>query len=151
ETRIAFMRYVGQGHEIPVLLPTRPLSAADVSKIHAAYEQEYMKYFDRPVPGSDVEVMSFAVVLTTPTPRIATTSPIRDFTDAQSIRSQLVRDTSTGEVAPWAVYDRALMTTGTRVSGPAILCEDETSTLVGPGWRASVNNLGYLEIVRETA
>ncbi len=151
ETRIAFMRYVGQGHEIPVLLPTRPLSAADVSKIHAAYEQEYMKYFDRPVPGSDVEVMSFAVVLTTPTPRIATTSPIRDFTDAQSIRSQLVRDTSTGEVAPWAVYDRALMTTGARVSGPAILCEDETSTLVGPGWRASVNNLGYLEIVRETA
>jgi N-methylhydantoinase A len=151
ETRIAFMRYVGQGHEIPVPLPNRALSAPDVSEIYTAYEREYMKFFDRPVPGSDVEVMSFAVVLATSTTPIATASPIRDYTDAHSIRSQLVRDTSTGEVAPWAVYDRVLMAPGARISGPAIICEDETSTLVGPGWRASVNLLGYLEIIRETA
>jgi N-methylhydantoinase A len=151
ETRIAFMRYVGQGHEIPVFLPTRTLSAVDVSEIYAGYQQEYTKFFDRPVPGSDVEVMSFAIVLTTALPDVATAPPVANFSDAQSTRSQLVRETSTGVVVPWAVHDRATLAIGARVSGPAVISEDETSTLVGAGWRAFVNNLGYLEIVREAS
>jgi N-methylhydantoinase A len=150
QTRIAFMRYVGQGHEIPVFLPARALFSADVSAIHAAYEQEYAKFFDRPVPGSDVEVMSFAVVLTTAMPPVVTIPPVTEFTEPQSTRSQLVRDTSSGATAPWAVFDRTAMTPGTRVSGPAIIAEDETSTLVGPRWHAVVNNVGYLELIRET-
>jgi N-methylhydantoinase A len=150
ETRIAFMRYVGQGHEIPVALPVRPLSGSDAAAIHAAYELEYAKYFDRPVPGSDIEVMSFAVVLTTVVLPITAAPPVNEFTDAQPVRSQLVNDTSTGAIVRWAVYDRASMQPGARISGPAIIAEDETSTLVGPGWRAFVNKLGYIEILRET-
>jgi N-methylhydantoinase A len=133
-----------------VFLPARALSAADVSTIHAAYEQEYAKFFDRPVPGSDVEVMSFAVVLTTATPPVAITPPVTNFTEPQSSQTQLVRDTSSGATSLWAVYDRTAMTPGDRISGPAIISEDETSTLVGPGWQAFVNNLRYLEIVQET-
>jgi N-methylhydantoinase A len=149
ETRIAFMRYVGQGHEIPVPLPERDLSSDDAAAIHSAYEREYAKYFDRPVPGSDVEIMSYAVVLTTSTPDIDASPPTAGATDAISDRSQLVRDTSTGAVSPWAVYDRGSMTAGSRVTGPAIISENETSTLVGSGWHALVNSLGYIEIVRE--
>ncbi len=149
ETRIAFMRYVGQGHEIPVFLPTRTLSTSDVSEIHVAYEQEYAKFFDRPVPGSDVEVMSFAIVLTTAIPPVAAIAPITNFTEARSTRSQLVRDTASGATALWTVYERAAMAPGARISGPAVVAEDETSTLVGPGWQAFVNNLQYLEMVRE--
>jgi N-methylhydantoinase A len=33
--------------------------------------------------------------------------------------------------------------------GPAIIAEDETSTLVGPGWRAAIDRLGYVELTRE--
>ncbi len=46
----------------------------------------------------------------------------------------MVRDTASGEVATWAVYDRASLAPGARIAGPAIVAEDETSTLVGPGW-----------------
>ncbi|MGD0430566.1 MAG: hydantoinase/oxoprolinase family protein [Acetobacteraceae bacterium] len=151
ETRIAFMRYVGQGHEIPVPLPTRMLSTGDVTEIHTAYEQEYSKFFDRPVPGSDVEVMSYAVVLTTATPDIEVAPQITSFSEAQSTQSRPVRDTSTGAASPWAVHDRTALTTGSRIPGPAIIFEDETSTLVGPGWRAFVNSLGYIEIIQEAA
>jgi N-methylhydantoinase A len=151
ETRIAFMRYVGQGHEIPVPLPTRMLSTGDVTEIYTAYEQEYSKFFDRPVPGSDVEVMSYAVVLTTATPDIEVAPQITSFSEAQSTQSRPVRDTSTGAASPWAVHDRTALTTGSRIPGPAIIFEDETSTLVGPGWRAFVNSLGYIEIIQEAA
>ena len=66
-------------------------------------------------------------------------------------RHQAVRDTMTGEVAAWAVFDRAALRPGARIAGPAIVAEDETSTLVGPGWSATVNGLGYIELTREAA
>ena len=63
ETRTAFMRYVGQGHEIPVPLPARVLTVDDVAAVRTRYDEEYTKFYDRPVPGSDVEIMSYAVVV----------------------------------------------------------------------------------------
>ena len=47
-----------------------------------------------------------------------------------------MRDTVTGAVADWAVYDRAALGPGASLRGPAIIAEDETSTLVGPRWSA---------------
>jgi N-methylhydantoinase A len=63
----------------------------------------------------------------------------------------MVLDTSTGVMSAWAVLDRAAMAVGAGISGPAIIAEDETSTLVSPGWRAFVNGLGYIEITQESA
>ncbi len=37
---------------------------------------------------------------------------------------------------------------GVSIAGPAIVAEDETSTLIGAGWTAVVNGLGYIEMVR---
>ena len=151
ETRIAFMRYVGQGHEIPVPLPARTLSADDVFDIRAAYDREYAKFFDRAVPGSDIEVLSYAVVLTTPAQEIAAAGTVAASATAAPVGQRIVRDTATGETAAWAIHDRAAMAPGTRVAGPAIIAEDETSTLVGPGWQAIVNSLGYLELSKGAA
>ena len=148
ENRIGYMRYVGQGHEIAVPLPVRPLTAADISEIRAAYDAEYTRFYDRPVPGSDVEVLSFAVTVAT---RVDAVEPVADVADApgpQPIRVQQVRDTATGKVAPWQVYDRTQMAPGARVPGPCIIAEDETSTLVGPGWSCRMDGLGYLELTR---
>jgi len=150
QTRIAFMRYVGQGHEIPVPLPVRRLSESDVADIRAAYDAEYTRFYDRPVPGSDVEIMSYAVL-------VATVPALEESPMANAAmvgapaanRAQMVRDTTTGEVVSWAVYDRAALSPGAQLPGPAIIAEDETSTLVCPGWQASINPWGYIELLRE--
>ena len=150
ETRTAYMRYVGQGHEIPVPLPLKVLGPDDVAEIRAAYDREYARFYDRPVPGSDVEIMSYAVVVAT----------VAEFSHAASDagglfvpevapeRMQKVRDTVTGEVRDWGIYPRGSLAVGALVPGPAIVTEDETSTLVGPGWSARVNALGYLALER---
>jgi N-methylhydantoinase A len=150
ESRIAYMRYVGQGHEIPVPLPAHTLVADDIATIRAAYDVEYTRFYDRPVPGSDVEIMSYAVEVATvpdegPAPEIATGG----FSQPRPVQQQQVRDTHTGTVTEWAVYDRKAVPPGHPISGPAILAEDETSTLVGPGWSAVVNTFGYIELRRE--
>ncbi|MDR3534998.1 MAG: hydantoinase/oxoprolinase family protein [Acetobacteraceae bacterium] len=149
ETRTAYMRYVGQGHEIPVPLPAGALTAADVALIRTRYDEEYAHFYDRPVPGSDVEIMSYAVVVATvPAAVEALPQVAAAASDAAPIRTQAVRDTVTGEVSDWAIYDRIRLAPGARVRGPAIVAEDETSTLVGPGWTMTVNGLGYLELTR---
>ena len=148
ESRIAFMRYVGQGHEIPVPLPVRVLVEADVAAIRAAYDTEYSRFFDRPVPGSDVEIMSYAVVVATIADETSAPSAPGAARAAVPVRHQLVRDTVTGEEADWAIHDRAGLVPGATLSGPAIIAEDETSTLVGPGWTAAVNGFGYIELTR---
>jgi N-methylhydantoinase A len=153
QTRIAYMRYVGQGHEIPVPLPPRPLGEEDVAEIRAAYDAEYIKFYDRPVPGSDVEIMSYAVVVATAPREMEEPESSGELFAAEPAvtRLQLVRDTITGDVSEWSVYDRATLTRGVAFTGPAIIAEDETSTLVGPGWRATLNDLGYIELIRDVA
>ena len=153
ETRTAYMRYVGQGHEIPVPLPLKVLGPGDVAEIRAAYDREYARFYDRPVPGSDVEIMSYAVVVAT----VAEFSPVASGAGGLFVpevapeRMQKVRDTVTGEVSDWGIYPRDSLAVGARVPGPAIVTEDETSTLVGPGWSARVNALGYIELTKEAA
>jgi N-methylhydantoinase A len=155
QNRIAYMRYVGQGHEIPVALPARVLGEEDVAEIRAAYDAEYIRFYDRPVPGSDVEIMSYAVMVAT-VPEDLEDVPLPGeaalfVPDAEPVRTQAVRDTVTGEVSQWAIYDRASLKPGVRLPGPAIIAEDETSTLIGPGWTGGINGLGYIELVKETA
>jgi N-methylhydantoinase A len=150
ETRTAYMRYVGQGHEIAVALPDKVLDEADVALIRQSYDTEYSRLFDRPVPGSDIEIMSYAVVVTTVTDPVAAVAQhsVDATTEARPVRTQPVRDTVTGAVSDWGIHDRAALGRGSLVPGPAIIAENETSTLVGPGWTATVNAHGYIELNR---
>jgi len=151
EHRLAYMRYVGQGHEIAVVLPPRALTEADVADIRAAYDAEYTRFYDRPVPGSDVEIMSFAVTVSTVIAHAADGVGEAAASTAKASRTQLVRDTATGEVTEWAIYDRAALAPGASFAGPAIVAEDETSTLIAPGWTCRVDPRGYLELEHKDA
>ena len=135
ETRTAYMRYVGQGHEIAVPLPNHVLGEEDTAIIRDRY---------------DIEIMSYAVVVTTVTDEITPiTQDASLFTkEPPAARTQLVRDTVTGSVSEWAIHDRTNLEPASVVPGPAIITEDETSTLVGPGWTAKINGLGYIELER---
>jgi N-methylhydantoinase A len=148
EHRIAYMRYVGQGHEIAVPIPSRMLEAADVATIRAEYDRRYASFYDRPVPGSDVEILSFAVTVATVPEPVAPAPAAPSGAPAAPVRQQAVRDTATGTVADWAVYDRTTLAPGATLAGPAIIAEDETSTLVGPGWSARIDGLGYIRLTR---
>jgi N-methylhydantoinase A len=141
------MRYVGQGHEIPVALPDHRLPDNAGQTLRAAFDTEYGRFYDRPVPGSDVEVMSYAVsVATVPEDREESRPAIHP---AGPARSQVVRDSATGLTAAWTVLERRALPPGSTFSGPAIVAEDETSTLVGPQWRGQIDQAGMIVLTRE--
>jgi N-methylhydantoinase A len=151
QSRIAYMRYVGQGHEIAVPLPPHTIHQSDIATIRAAYDTEYTRFYDRPVPGSDVEIMSYAVLVATEAEETASAPAAPEGMKAMQAGKRKVRDTVSGATSNWIMYDRATLTPGASLHGPAVIAEDETSTLVGPGWSARVTALGYIELTRGVA
>ncbi len=112
-------------------------AGCEAGALRAAFDAEYARYYDRPVPGSDVEVMSYAVSVATAVAVQADPAP--PTRAAGPPRQQTLRDPVSGAVAAWPVHDRAALPPGSTVRGPAIIAEDETSTLVGAAWSAMID------------
>lgn len=148
EERIAFMRYVGQGHEIAVALPPRALISDDIGTIRVAYDRAYAATYDRPVPGTDVEILAFALRLAAPADPPPPLAPAAGGAEVEPT-TRAVRDTASGLVSLWAILDRSALAVGAEIAGPAIIAEDETSTLVPPGWRARIDPRGFIRLSRE--
>jgi N-methylhydantoinase A len=69
EARSAFMRYRGQGHEIAVPLPVRRYRDEQAGELLAAFETAYRALYSRVIPGVEVEVLSWVLLLSAPVPR----------------------------------------------------------------------------------
>ena len=59
-----------------------------------------------------------------------------------------IYDPALGRQVQAPVYWRFDMQPGAAIKGPAIIAEDETSTIVGANFKASVNSLGYIVLER---
>jgi N-methylhydantoinase A/oxoprolinase/acetone carboxylase beta subunit len=57
-------------------------------------------------------------------------------------------DPCAGRPVEAAIYDRAALSPGARIAGPAVIVEAETSTLVPEGFRAGPNAAGHILIER---
>ena len=150
ERRAAFMRYVGQGHEIPVPLPNRALGAEDAMELRTAFETAYAALFARFIPGAAIEVLSWSVLATTETSRPEPAPPSPPAEAPAPAGTRPVFDGRSGQHVHVAVYDRASMPPGARVPGPAIIVEDETSTYVSSRYDVHVDGSGCLVMEQQS-
>ena len=144
ETRTAFMRYRGQGHEIAVPLASRELTAANAAALSDGFEREYARLFGRTIPGLTHEVMTWTLALGTDRPlpkRAAEPSPVAGATPSGS---RPILNTTTGVFEQVAVIERAQLRPGQALPGPLMIVEDETSTYVSAGFQSRINGLGYI-------
>jgi N-methylhydantoinase A len=148
ETRTAYMRYIGQGHEIAVPLPVRDLTSDDRRALLQAFEGEYRRQFGRIIPGLEAEVLSWALGVSTEVapPAALARAPARKAPAPSAKRS--VFDPAAGDFIQAAVYQRDALAPGMHLEGPALVVEDETTTVVPPAFTLSVNALGYLILQR---
>jgi N-methylhydantoinase A len=143
ETRTAFMRYRGQGHEVAVPLPDGELDAA---ALRAAFDATYARLYGRTIPRLEIEAVSWTLALAQQLPL-----PPRDAgpdTAADAIPQGQVRmiDTGSGETVTAAVFPRAALHPGSRLQGPAVVTEPGTSTIVPPGHTARIGAGGDIII-----
>jgi N-methylhydantoinase A len=142
ETRTAFMRYAGQGHEIAVALPNRALAAKDIAMMREHFETGYRQLFARHIPGAAIEILSWAVLVTTDTARPDRLAKPKAKAGPKPIGTRPVFDAKAGKTVKVPMYDRLAMTPGARIEGPAIVVEAGTSTFVTAAFDASID-AGY--------
>jgi N-methylhydantoinase A len=151
EQRSAFMRYRGQGHEIAVALPVRDLTAADRSTIRELFEAVYRRLYSRPIPGVEIEILSWVVAVSAPSEG-QLGAPARERASKPKPASRRpIFDPHTGEFEEVGIYRRPDLAPGARISGPAVIAEDETSTVVSPLFDARIDRFGYIELTRNEA
>ncbi len=149
ETRSALMRYRGQGHEIAVPLAAKIYRRDDAGEIQAAFEEAYRRLYSRVIPGVEVEVLSWVVLVAAPSP-VADAAPAiaPPAFAAPEARRRPVFDPETGEFVEVAIYERPALKPGAAFPGPAVIVEDETSTVVGRNFDARIDAFGYIEMIR---
>src|SRR5256885_1218396 len=142
ERRLAYMRYVGQGHEITVPLPARDLAAADAAALRVEFEKEYSVLFKRPIPGAAIEALSWSVLISTQAQRPDPMAPAPDKRAPSPDGSRPFFDGRAGSIIDVPTYRRSRLEPGSRVPGPAIIAEDETSTFVTASFDARIDGAG---------
>ncbi len=148
ETRTAYMRYIGQGHEIAVPLPVRALALDDRQTLLQAFETAYRAQFGRTIPGLEAEVLSWALSVSTQVEPPTTLAPAAASDTPPPSAKRAVFDPASGEFVDAVVYRRDDLEAGMRIEGPALVVEDETTTVVSPAFTLNVNALGYLVLER---
>jgi N-methylhydantoinase A len=149
ENRSALMRYRGQGHEIAVPLAAKTYRRDDAGELVAAFEETYRRLYSRIIPGVEVEVLSWVVLVSGPAPVEAEAPPAAPAgTAAVPARRRPVFDPETAEFVDVAIYERAALLPGATLKGPAVVVEDETSTVIGRNFNARIDAFGYIELVR---
>jgi len=146
EYSAAYMRYVGQGHEIRVAVPSRTLVPTDASWLRSAYEKEYEAQFARCIPNAPIEVLTWSVLLTTESDRVEAHLQSYEMTDyaiTPGAHSDVFDGVSQTTLRV-PLYRRDTLPIGGRISGPALITEDETSTFVSSRFHAHVDVSGCI-------
>jgi N-methylhydantoinase A len=145
----AYMRYQGQGWEIVVVLPNRDFVQADQIEIRRLFETEYIRLFGRALEGLDIEIMNWSVQVRSVLTETARIEPVTATTPAESTESRSVFDAREQQFVEAAVYQRDQLEVGALVSGPAVIIESETSTIITRRFEAIKQNDGCLLLRRQ--
>ena len=148
-TRMADMRYRGQGHEIPVSLPVGPLTPESRAALIEAFEAAYARTYSRTIPGLTIEAMNWTLRVAAETDPPAPCPPMPDALDAEPAATRPLCDPATAGMAEAPVLRRDDLAPGTGIAGPAVIAEDETTTIVLKSFSASIDALGNILIARD--
>jgi N-methylhydantoinase A len=149
--RVAYMRYQGQGHEIPVDLPAGKLKASDAATLARRFSKAYHALYGRAIPNLGIEIMSWSVTVSTQVRPAVRARPIPKRAVRAAARAggtRRVFEATEGKSRDVRVYERSQLAVGTVIKGPALITEDQTTIVVTAEFDAHVNSLGYIVLDR---
>jgi N-methylhydantoinase A len=140
------LRYVGQGYELTIPMPDIPRNADDLGETRKRFDAEHAQLTGHSAPDEHVEIVNFRMTAVAVVPQASIASPFQNTTDLAGAKIG-ERDTYLGGTrTKTTLYDRTKLAEGTKVAGPAILLQGDTTTLIEPGQTATVVELGQIEI-----
>jgi N-methylhydantoinase A len=138
EHRAAFARYVGQGHEIPIALPIRTLQKSDAAVLRNAFEQSYLQLYGRLIDGVDIEILAWTVTVGTDVPQVEPMATVKNQPASPPSSWRDIFDIGQAAWIKAGLYRRSELSPGSTLAGPAVIVEESTSTVIGPGYDVAI-------------
>jgi len=132
-----YMRYSGQGWEIPITLSEAQAINPDVNVFEARFIEDYTKLFGRPVEGMDIEITVWSVNATTPPEVVDRVAEETNQSNAVVSGDRKLFDPAISDFVTASVVLREQMTNGATIKGPSVITEDET-TIIIPSSRGAI-------------
>jgi N-methylhydantoinase A len=142
--RSADARYVGQGYEVAVPLPPGPLDTAALARVRTSFDEIYAARYGYASPGEPVEVVTWKLSAIGGSPRIALAKAAARAGDRARKGMRPAYFPEARGYAATPVYDRYALAPGASLSGPAIVEERESTTVLPPGVTATVDEYANL-------
>ena len=143
------VRYRGQGNEITVWLGEGPTWPTDDSETLAAFEAEYKRVYGLTIDDVAAEVVTWRLSAWAPVSGVAPDLAAPVGAGAVPLERRPARFGRDRSAAPVDVYERTRLPAGTRLEGPVIISEAETTVVIRPGWTVEVSTDGSLVAQRE--
>ena len=141
-----YMRYKGQGWEIPVPLTPDQAEQADPAVFLARFEQEYTTLFGRTVAGMAVEITVWSVNAYTATVAVDALPLVTAQPAPTPSGQRQLFDAALGRAQDAGIYDRASLAHGATLQGPALITEEETTTVLPLSRQARILGDGSIDI-----
>ncbi len=139
--RVADFRYVGQEYQISTAMPA---GRADKAEVRAGFDAAYLQRYGHANAEATLEIVTLRVMAIGRLDRPAIVAP-----SARPPAPQRQRPVYfSGAFHDTAIIDRAALDGSHSATGPAIIEEPTTTTILPPGWQASVIEGGHLSLTR---
>lgn len=144
------LRYPHQGYELAMDCPFEHPTEASLEELRRAFDLRHQQIYGVSAAGEPVEIVNLRVRAVVPVDSPKT--PVELAGDRSPDRARVgersVYFESLGGYRPTPVYDRENLSAGTVIEGPAIVEQLDTTTVIGPGWTATVDPHRVLMMVR---
>jgi N-methylhydantoinase A len=139
-SRLAEMRYLGQGHEVEASIPAGALGSHSLGAISASFESAYQALYHRLPQGMPIEALNWRVTVAGPAPTMPPIKAGGTSNGGASVKGQRqAYFEEAGGFVEVPVYDRYVLGPGVVFGGPAIVEERESTAVIGPGARCLVD------------
>ena len=130
---------------------TLEIAAADTATVTASFERAYRERYGFLMPQRGLVIEAIATEAVGAT-QVADETP-RRFPAREGPPQPLTaaRVYTAGDFHDTPLYDRDALVAGDRIDGPAILREKNATTVIEPGWRATLTALDHLVLERVVA
>lgn len=141
------MRYKGQGYEITVPVVDLPTADSQLYEIRRDFDQLHERLTGHAAPDAEIEAVSYRLSAIGRVPDMELSTRQSDGLVLSDAELSPCLAWFGGKQVETSRYRRPLVPPGVKIPGPAILQQDDATTLVAPGHYASVDPvLGHLII-----
>jgi N-methylhydantoinase A len=143
----ADMRHLGQSYEIETVVDRADIVAGNPAPFAEAFHIEHARVYDHSDPKAPIQVVNLRLVVSgsAAKPKIAQ----RALSPGVAKPARQVEVYLDGAIQSAGLFERARLEPGQTLTGPAIISQEDCTTIVPPGFAVEVDAWGNLVIEPE--